>query len=274
MALPLHCETSGDGPPVVCLHGFGLSSYSWREIRNVLAPSHTVHALDLKGFGKSPKPRDGRYSVRDQAAAVIDCLDRMQLRKIALVGHSLGGGIALVVALELLKTRPEMLKSLILLDAASYRQPMPKFMGMMRRPVTGALLLWILPPRVKTRTVLRRAYFAQEKIPQASIDAYARPLGSPGGRYALRQTAKQIVPDDLDDICARYPTIRVPTLIIWGAHDRIVPIAFGERLREAVPGARLVVIPEAGHMPHEESPDAVGSAIAAFLAGDVKDVKA
>ena len=176
MALPLHCETSGAGPHVVCLHGFGLSSYSWREVRHLLAASHTVHALDLKGFGRSPKPRDGRYSVHDQAAAVIECLDRMRLNEIVLVGHSLGGGVALVTALELLKTRPGMLKSLILLDAASYRQPMPRFMGMMRRPITGALLLWIVPARVKTRTVLRRAYFAEARVPEASVEAYAQPV--------------------------------------------------------------------------------------------------
>src|SRR6185295_12299080 len=105
MSLPLHCETFGAGPPIVCLHGFGLSSYTWREMRGTLTAAHTMHAFDLKGFGKSPKPRDGRYAVSDQTAAVIGCIDALQLSDIVLVGHSLGGGVALVTALELMRTR-------------------------------------------------------------------------------------------------------------------------------------------------------------------------
>src|SRR5262245_39704447 len=191
MLLPLHCETIGAGPPVVCLHGFGLSTYSWREIRSRLAATHTVHALDLKGFGKSPKPRDGRYSIHDQVNLVIECIDALKLTGFVLVGHSLGGGVALIAALELLRTRPSALRSLILLDAACYRQPIPRFMTMMRRPVFGALVLRLIPARVKTRTVLERAYYDNSRIPATSVDAYAVPLESRGGRYALRQTARQ-----------------------------------------------------------------------------------
>jgi pimeloyl-ACP methyl ester carboxylesterase len=265
MALPLHCETFGAGPPVVCLHGFGASSYTWREIRDSLAASRTVYTLDLKGFGDSPKPRDGRYTVHDQAALVIECIDHLQLTGLTLVGHSFGGGVALVTALELLRSRPGALASLVLLDAASYRQPIPAFIRVLQVPVIGPLLQHLAPARMQVRTVLRLAYFHDELIPDASVEAYAAPLRAQGGPEALRETARQIIPADIDAICARYPTIGVPTLIIWGAHDEIVPLEFGERLRRAIPHSKLVVVENAGHMPHEETPEPVRRAIEEFL---------
>jgi len=266
MTLPLHCETAGTGPPVVCLHGFGASSYTWREIRDALSASHAVHALDLKGFGGSFKPRDGRYSVHDQAALVLDCIDALRLTGLTLVGHSFGGGVALVTALELLRSRPSALSSLILIDAACYRQPMPLFIRVLRWPVAGPLVQALAPARLQVRTVLRLAYHDGGLIPDASIEAYAAPLRAPGGRAALRATAQQIVPADIDALVARYPTIDVPTLVVWGRHDRIVPLEFGERLHRAIPRSRLVIVENSGHVPHEETPVPVREAIAAFFA--------
>jgi pimeloyl-ACP methyl ester carboxylesterase len=266
MALRLHAETVGAGPPVVCLHGFGATSYTWREVRASLAAAHTVYTFDLKGFGRSPKPADGRYTVHDQAALVLACIDELKLTGLTLAGHSFGGGVALVTALELLRSRPGVLASLILIDAASYRQPIPMFMRVLRWPVAGPLLQMLAPATLQVRLVLQRAYYDRRLIPDASVDAYAAPLRSPGGPRALRETARQIIPTDIDAICARYPTIDVPTLIVWGAHDAIVPLACGERLHRAIPQSRLVVVENAGHMPHEETPGPVRRAIEEFLA--------
>lgn len=265
VALPLHCETFGAGAPVVCVHGFGASSYTWREIRSSLAASHTVYMLDLKGFGESPKPEDGKYTVHDQAALVLQCIDELRLTGLVLIGHSFGGGVALVTALELLRSRPAALSKLILLDAAAYAQPLPAFIRVLTLPVIGPLVQ-LAPATMQVRAVLRQAYYDDRLIPDASVEAYAAPLRMPGGLYALRETAKQIVPSDIAAICARYPTIGVPTLLIWGAHDEIVPLGIGERLRQAIPHSRLVVVGEAGHMPHEETPGPVRRAIEEFLA--------
>lgn len=265
MALPLHCQTSGAGAPIVCLHGFGASSYTWREIRDTFAASHTVHELDLKGFGESPKPLDGRYSVHDQAALVLECIAALRLTGVTLVGHSFGGAVALVTALELLRSHPGVLARLIVIDAACYRQPIPMFMAVLQWPIAGPLVQ-MLPATLQVRQVLRKAYHDPGRIPDASVDAYAAPLRAPGGPEALRETARQIIPADSDALCAGYSTIRVPALLIWGRWDEIVPLPFGERLQQAMPHARLVVIEDAGHMPHEETPGPVRRAIAEFLA--------
>jgi pimeloyl-ACP methyl ester carboxylesterase len=132
--------------------------------------------------------------------------------------------------------------------------------------VIGPLIQWLAPATMQVRAVLRLAYYDDDLISDEAIEAYAAPLRTPGGPYALRETAKQIVPADIDAICARYPTIGVPTLVIWGAHDEIVPLEYGERLRQAIPDSRLVVVEDAGHIPHEERPGPVRKAIEEFLA--------
>jgi len=262
----LHVEKSGAGPPLVAIHGFGASLYTWHAVLRALSGRHTVYAVDLKGFGQSPKPNDGQYSVHDQAALIRELMDAQELRDVTLVGHSFGGGVALALAVELERASPGTLASLILLDAAAYPQPLPSFVSILRLPVIGWLSQYLLPIEFQVRFVLKLAYYRDARIPDATVRAYATALGLPGGRRALRATAKQIIPKDIDALSAEYPTIRVPALLIWGRHDEIVPLWVGERLSRALPNARLLVIDDAGHVPHEETPDPVGTALRAFLA--------
>jgi len=262
---PLYFEETGAGDPLVCLHGFGASTYTWRDVMPSLAAAHKVYALDLKGHGRSPKPEDGRYAVADHAALVLQFIADHNLPSVTLVGHSFGGGVALSVAVELEKSRPGVLKSLILIDAAAYRQRLPAFIRVLRTPVFGPIIQRVVPVRAQVKNVLKLAYYNDDRVPQASIDAYAAALRLPGGRYALRETAKEIVPGDIDDVSAGYATIRAPTLLVWARHDAIIPLSIGERLRQAIPNSRLVIVENAGHQVHEESPAEVRKAIDAFL---------
>jgi pimeloyl-ACP methyl ester carboxylesterase len=260
----LYWEQHGSGPPLVCLHGFGASTYTWREVLASFTRTHTVYALDLKGFGRSPKPLDDAYAPEDQARLVLDFIDRRGLRQVILAGHSYGGGVALTTALALRQRGEGWLHGLILLGAASYPQDFPAFIRLLRWPIAG----WFAaraPVRFAVRFVLRSAYYDPARIPEASIVEYGRALHERGGRHALRQTAKQILPADVDAICARYPTLHVPALLVWGRHDTIVPLAIGQRLASALPQAELVVAEDVAHLPHEETPAAVRPAIEAFL---------
>ena len=266
MPAQLHVDETGEGPPLVALHGFGASTYTWRHVLGALAESHHVYAVDLKGSGRSPKPRDGRYSMRDQAALVLDLIAERNLAGLTLVGHSFGGGVALITALELLRTRPRTLASLILFASPAYRQRLPTFIRALRVPVLGPLVQRITPVSLQVRTVLRLAYHDDALVPEEAVAAYAAPLGLPGGREALRATACQIVPPDIDALAACYPLIDVPTLLIWGRHDRIVPLDVGERLHRAIAGSRLLVVDQAGHVPHEETPERVRPALRELLA--------
>jgi pimeloyl-ACP methyl ester carboxylesterase len=97
------------------------------------------------------------------------------------------------------------------------------------------------------------------------VEAYAAPLGLPGAKYALRQTARQIIPDNIDDLITKYREINVPTLIIWGREDKIIPLENGKRLHQAIKDSKLVIIDRSGHNPHEERPKEVLEAIRGFL---------
>jgi len=261
----LHVEIFGSGPPLIALHGFGGNIYTWHAIRNELSAGHTVYAFDLKGFGQSPKPRDGKYSVYDQSRLILDYIARHSLKDVTLVGHSFGGGVALATAVELEERQPGVLSKLVLLDAASYKQSVPWYIAALRVPIIGSLSQHVVTSRKQVKIALEDAYYDDTRITKKQIDAYVAPLLQPGGKYALRETAKQIVPKDIDAFSGRYAHINVATLIIWGRHDRVVPLANGERLSRDIANSTLVILERTGHIPHEETPDAVRKPLADFL---------
>ena len=261
----LNVEIFGSGPPLIALHGFGGSIYSWHSIRAELSANHTVHAFDLKGFGKSPKPRDGKYTVYDQANLILDYIARFHLTNITLLGHSFGGGVALAVAVELEEKQPGVLTKLVLIDAAAYKQDLPWFISILRVPMIGTLSQHLLTSRAQVRKVLKYAYFNTKLITDEQVESYVYALLQPGGKYALRETAKQIVPKDIDTLSGRYPHIKVPTLIIWGRQDKVVPLEIGQRLTRAIASSSLITLENVGHIPHEERPDDVRKPLADFL---------
>jgi len=262
----LHYEEHGDGEPLLLIHGFGASTYTWRHLVPALAVRHRVVLVDLKGFGRSPKPADDAYSIHDQVRLVARFIRGRDLVRPIIGGHSFGGGVALLLALELQDDPRYAPRRLILIDNVAYRQRLPAFIRALRAPLIGALGA-LLPAKVQVGWVLRVAYFDDDAIPPESIEAYARPLGLPGGRRALRRTAQQLIPPDIDALAARYPGIRIPTLILWGREDEIVPVEVGARLHRAIPGSRLRLLERCGHIPHEECPGTAKAAILEFLEG-------
>ena len=222
-------------------------------------------AVDLKGFGRSPKPADGRYSVYDQALLIRDFVIARDLREVTLVGHSFGGGVALVATLFLQQAAPVRQARLVLIDAMAYPQPLPMFVRLLATPLLGPILTRVIPPQVQTRAVLREVFFDPSAVPEDAVQVYAEGLASAGGRDATVETARQILPPDMRDLADQYPRIRVPTLIVWGRHDSIVPLAVGERLQAAIPGARIEIIEESGHSPPEERAQPLNGLLRSFV---------
>jgi len=261
----LHYEIHGKGSPIIFLHGFGANIYSWRNLINPLSEHFQLILIDLKGFGASPKPRDNSYSIHDQAALIYQFIIEHDLKNLTIVGNSYGGAVALVTALKLHDADADRLTSLVLIDSIAYEQQFPTFIKILRSPFLGSIGLYLLPSTENVRQILKLAYYDDSKITMDQISAYATPIDLPGGRQALIKIARQIVPPNISEMASKYKTIQVPTLILWGQQDEIVPIGIGERLHESMANSEFLVLNQCGHIPHEERPTETIDIISSFL---------
>ncbi len=268
--LPLHVEEYGAGVrQLMLLHGFGANSYTWRGWIGGLAKEHRVWSVDLKGHGSAPAPGDDLYSCHDHADLVHRLIVQKDLRQLTLVGHSMGGGIALLVALRLLDEGR--LERLVLVSSAAYPQRLPPFIALAAR---GRLAEWGLrffPKRLLIRRIMRSIVFDPQSVTDAQVLAYAEPLFDAAHRTALIKNAMRIVPSDLGDFTARIPEIDLPTLLLWGGQDRVVPLEVAERLLADLPQARLEIMENCGHVPSEELPKESLEIVLRFLNDQQKD---
>jgi pimeloyl-ACP methyl ester carboxylesterase len=255
----------GSGPPVVLLHGLGASSYSWRLVAPKLAAAgHRVIALDLKGFGRSAKPRDGRYGVIEHAALVRAFLAARGLSGVTLIGHSLGGSIALAVALA--EPGKGTVERLVLVATPAYPQDIPPPIAVIQRPGLGEAILAATPPELVARLTLRGASLSSRHITEEKIRAYAAPLREPGARQALVDTARGLDPAGLEHLIRGYRRLAQPTLLLWCRLDEIVPLTTGVRLSRTMAAARLEVLDGCNHLPMEELPVLTSRRLLGFLA--------
>ncbi len=258
---------AGQGPPILLLHGFGACAYTWRHLIPPLAADHRVFTLELKGFGLSDKPADGHYAVADQAAMAAEFIRQQDLSDLVIMGHSMGGGVALLTYFKLRQDEPGRVSKLVLIDSAGYPQKMPWFIWMAKIPGANALVSKLLSPRLAAALVLKKCYYDKDLVTEEQVNTYAYYGSLPGAVAAVNQTARQLVPEEkeIEALIAQYKTIAVPTLIIWGREDEVVPLAVGENFKRDIPNSQLVVIPHCGHIPLEERPQATQQAVMNFL---------
>ena len=256
---------AGQGPPVILLHGFGASAYSWRYLAPALAEHHRVFTLELKGYGLSDKPADGKYAISDQADLVAAFIRTRDLHDLVVMGHSMGGGVTLMTYFKVAEDNPGRIKRLVLIDSAGYPQKMPWFIRLAGIPLLNSVGTRLLSPRFAAMIVLRKCYYNKDKITDEQIDTYAYYGSLPGAREAVVATAQQIVPEDIEAVTARYQTISVPVLIIWGEDDQVVPVSVGRNFKRDIPGSELVILPKCGHIPPEEEAQETTRIVKEFL---------
>jgi len=267
---PLHVEVTGlerGGEPetFVLLHGFGATSYTWRHWLPALQRRGRVAAVDLKGFGASDKPDDGRYAPSDQVALVRRWIAEAGPGPITLIGHSYGGGLALFTALEMSQQGDARLRRLVIVAGAAYRQRMPPFVTLSRRRMLASACVRLLGPERVIRVAMRAIVYDRRSIGEDQVRVYSATLKTREGLRAAMDVAQSIVPEDLDARVSSYPVVGVPTLLLWGDSDRVVPLWVGRRLAEDLPHAHLEVIERCGHVPHEERADASVMVLEDFL---------
>ena len=256
----------GSGKPVLLLHGFGASSYTWRHVEPALVTAgHRVLTVDLKGFGQSDKPINENYSIFDQAALISQFIEQLNLKNVTVVGHSLGGGVTLVLALEKDKKKRKRISKIVLIDSVAYSQNIPIAFSILRTPVLGKLSSSLVPLDVQARVALRLAYFDNSKFNSQDVKNYADPLKDKGSRHAMIQTARKILPENLPELSNRYKTIQIPALIIWCDHDKVIKPNIGLRLHNDLPNSIFRVVRRCGHLPQEEKPQRTIALLEDFL---------
>ncbi len=253
------------GPHLLLIHGFAANTSTWRHWIPELERDHRVLAVDLKGHGNASAPLDRDYGPADHAESVVELVASIGAEQLILVGHSMGGGIALLSALRLMDSHPGLLKAMVLVSGAAYPQPLPPFVSWARRRwLSRALFRW-LPKRLLVRKILESIVVDPNTVSAEQVEAYAAPMRDPRRRHAILETARQIVPPDLEMLNLRFPGISLPVLALWGRQDNVVPLATGERLERELPSVRLVVLESCGHIPPEEKPRESLEAVLGFL---------
>lgn len=259
-------EVRGEGPvPVVFLHGFAAALTTWDDIVPLFSPDrYTLYLLDLKGFGRSSKPAGARYDPQAQADAVAAFMEGLDLSGAVLVGHSLGGGIALLVLLR--TPAGARIGKLVLITPAAYPQRLPPVMRLMRHRLPGLVLLHLLPLRVMVRRTLGYVFFRRSAITPERVARYVSCFDREGIDEVFIATCRTLDPARYAGVTELYRTITVPTLVVAGENDRVVSPSHAFRLVADIPCARLALIPACGHNPHEEWPQETFAAISGFFA--------
>ena len=248
---------SGNGTPVVFIHGIGASMYSWRhQLSPVLSAGYRVIAFDNRGFGFSEQPAHG-YHNADYVRLVVALLDSLRISSAVLVGHSMGGAIAAEVAL----THPDRVRGLVLIDAAGYGVRWPGVLKVARWPFIGAVAT-SFRGRWFTKRILRSSFADPDKVTEADVDQYYAPVPQREFGRALRGVLREFRFDSLGGRLAR---VQTPTLILWGAADRWIPLRDGARFSRELPRSEFVVIERSGHNVAEESPERVNQLLVDFL---------
>ncbi|MCV2369186.1 alpha/beta fold hydrolase [Roseateles oligotrophus] len=251
---------AGDKLPIVLIHGTSASLHTWEGWVKELSKTRRVISFDLPGFGLTGPAASGDYSADAYVEFVRKLLDHLQLDRVVLGGNSLGGEIAWMVA----AAAPERVAALILVDAGGYAftpESVPIGFQLARLPGLGVLSEYMLPRSVIEHSV-KSVYGDPAKISPALLERYYELTLRAGNRAALRQRINQMV---LGDQAERIKTLHQPTLILWGAKDRLIPPSNGAAFARDIPASQLITFPGLGHVPQEEDPIATVATVQSFL---------
>ena len=257
----------GSGPPVVLIHGMVNSSRHFESVALRLADSYRVIAPDLLGHGDSARPR-GDYSIGAHAASIRDLLAAIGVERATLVGHSLGGG----VAMQFFWQFPQRVERLALVSSGGLGPEVSPMLRTAAMPGVGPLLAMAANRRmlagmrdVGARLEGRGSHVG---VVLQQVARALRPLEHPDARKAFLHSLRSVIDLRGQRVSARdrlYLLTDFPTLVVWGERDNTIPIAHGRATHEAVPGSRFVTLPNAAHFPHIEDPGGLANALRDWL---------
>lgn len=263
---PPPSAAAGSGPPaaeptpIVLIHGTSSSLHTWDGWTEVLKRERRVIRFDLPGFGLTGPNAEHDYSITAYVRFVVATLDALHVRRAILAGNSLGGFVAWATA----AAHPDRIERIILVDSSGYPpkpQSVPIGFRIARMPVLNRLMQNTLPRHI-IESSLKNVYGDPSKVTPELVDRYRDMTLRAGNRVAIVHRFRQGYTGNQDQIRA----LRLPTLILWGSRDRLVPPEHGQAFARDIPGSKLVMFDGLGHVPQEEDPAATLAAVQAFLA--------
>ena len=262
MSVHLRDQGRRDDPePIVLLHGTSASLHTWEGWVKELARQRRVISLDLPGFGLTGPFPDGDYRVEHYTQFLLALLDHLRVNRVVLVGNSFGGQLAWRFALA----HPERSARLVLVDAAGYprnAESVPIGFRLAGIPALAPLMSRLLP-RSMIESSVRNVYGDPDKVDDGLVERYYQLTLRAGNRQALRQRFAQAPSGELHE---RIGELELPTLIIWGGRDRLIPVSNAERFAADIEGSQLVLFEALGHVPQEEEPQRTVAVLISFLA--------
>lgn len=266
MGMQVHLRDEGprnDPQPIVLLHGTSASLHTWEGWAAALRGQRRVIRFDLPGFALTGPNRQDDYSVEAYVRFVTAVVDQLGVQRFVLAGNSLGGQVAWATAAAM----PQRVAQLVLVDASGYPPEsasvppsLPLGFRIARTPGLRVLTQYTLPRSVVEKSV-RNVYGDPAKVTPELVDLYVDMTLRAGNRKALGRRMDQGYTGQLADLKA----LTMPTLILWGGRDRLIPLEFGQRFARDIAGSRLVVFDELGHVPHEEDPVRTVAVVKTFL---------
>lgn len=261
--MQVHVRDEGprnDPMPIVLLHGTSASLHTWDGWTHSLTGQRRVIRFDLPGFGLTGPDPQNDYSMAAYVRFVGAVMDTLGVKTFVLAGNSLGGQIAWETAAAM----PQRVSKLVLIDAAGYSfkpKSVPIGFWVARTPGLRQVMGQVLP-RGMVRSSLRNVYGDPSRVTPELVDRYYDMALRAGNRQALGKRFEQVLSSDE----ATIKTLKVPTLILWGAKDRLIPPENAQRFEADIAGSRLVVFADLGHVPHEEDAQRTVDAFKVFLA--------
>jgi pimeloyl-ACP methyl ester carboxylesterase len=257
----------GKGPALLLIHGIGDSSDTWRPVLDELARHHTIVAPDLLGHGRSEKPR-ADYSVAAYANGMRDLLSVLEIDRATVVGHSLGGGVAAQFAYQF----PERCERLVLVGSGGIGRSVSPMLRLAAVPGIEALMpLFGLPPvRMATRLTadVMRHFASTFGRDSEELLAVFDSLPDTAARTAILRTLRSGVDwrgQVITMLDRAYLAEGMPTLLVWGRHDAVIPLGHGRLAHAAMPGSELEIFDDAGHFPHHSDPARFVHIVADFV---------
>jgi pimeloyl-ACP methyl ester carboxylesterase len=256
----------GEGPVILLIHGIAGSSSAWRDVMPALARRYTVIAPDLIGHGQSAKPI-GDYSLGAYASGLRDLLRVLGLTKASIVGQSFGGGVAMQLAYQ----HPDCCERLVLVDSGGLGREVSWMLRFMTLPASEYLMPVLFPSFVRERGNDISRMLHRRGIRMAGVAEMWRSYASlteSVNRQSFIRTLRSVIDPGGQTVSALdrlYLAGEIPTMIVWGDRDSIIPVSHAYAAHQAIPGSRLEIIEGAGHFPHVEAPERFLEVLIDFL---------